>query len=326
MEQFSSVLLNGRLRFGKYPTDAEVAQLKANGYSIFVDLCPSKQITWQPYDKTNIYYNHWPIKDRTAQIEDPERFTAFLDKLVTVMRAGYKVYVHCLGGHGRSAMVAAVIYGKFTGVDAQTALQAVYDAHQQRTEIKPKFRKMGAPQNAEQKNYVLQTLGENAIYFYGQENFLSNFYKAPFIVNGVTYPTSEHYFQAQKFIYPGANSRSLEYAQLVATQSTPNKAKIIANQRIQGGYKWRLQLNDIIKAYPDVQMRADWEQVKDNVMRAALYYKFTQNPSLMLALKATGGKRLVEHTKRDAYWGDAGDGSGKNRLGELLMELRAQLN
>jgi hypothetical protein len=33
----------------------------------------------------------------------------------------------------------------------------------------------------------------------------------------------------------------------------------------------------------------------------------------------------VEHTTNDRYWGDGGDGSGKNRLGALLMELRAEL-
>jgi predicted NAD-dependent protein-ADP-ribosyltransferase YbiA (DUF1768 family) len=34
---------------------------------------------------------------------------------------------------------------------------------------------------------------------------------------------------------------------------------------------------------------------------------------------------LVEHTARDSYWGDGGDGSGRNRLGHLLMQLRAEL-
>jgi N-glycosidase YbiA len=34
----------------------------------------------------------------------------------------------------------------------------------------------------------------------------------------------------------------------------------------------------------------------------------------------------VEHTRNDAYWGDGGDGTGKNRLGQLLMELRAKFS
>ncbi|ENT7543664.1 N-glycosidase YbiA, partial [Shigella flexneri] len=40
---------------------------------------------------------------------------------------------------------------------------------------------------------------------------------------------------------------------------------------------------------------------------------------------ATAPAKLVEHTENDAYWGDGGNGKGKNRLGYLLMELREQL-
>jgi len=39
----------------------------------------------------------------------------------------------------------------------------------------------------------------------------------------------------------------------------------------------------------------------------------------------TGDAELVEHSHNDRYWADGGDGSGQNRLGQLLMELRAQL-
>jgi hypothetical protein len=34
---------------------------------------------------------------------------------------------------------------------------------------------------------------------------------------------------------------------------------------------------------------------------------------------------LVEHTANDDYRADGGDGSGKNMLGKLLMELREKL-
>jgi len=42
-------------------------------------------------------------------------------------------------------------------------------------------------------------------------------------------------------------------------------------------------------------------------------------------LLATGDSTIVEHTKNDAYWGDGGDGTGKNRLGEILMLVRELL-
>jgi ribA/ribD-fused uncharacterized protein len=67
------------------------------------------------------------------------------------------------------------------------------------------------------------------------------------------------------------------------------------------------------------------EQVKEAVMMTALRAKFTQHAKLKRLLLSTGDKILIEHTTNDSYWGDGGDGSGKNRLGHLLMELRAEL-
>ena len=40
---------------------------------------------------------------------------------------------------------------------------------------------------------------------------------------------------------------------------------------------------------------------------------------------STGDSKLVEHTENDDYWGDGGDGSGKNMLGRILMEVRTSL-
>jgi ribA/ribD-fused uncharacterized protein len=72
-------------------------------------------------------------------------------------------------------------------------------------------------------------------------------------------------------------------------------------------------------------LRPDWEEVKDDIMREALRAKFTQHEQLRSWLLGTGDAELVEHTRNDAYWGDGGDGTGKNMLGKLLMELRAKL-
>ena len=57
-------------------------------------------------------------------------------------------------------------------------------------------------------------------------------------------------------------------------------------------------------------------------MKDGLKLKFEQNPKLLEVLLATGNRKIVEHTKTNNYWGDGGDGSGKNRLGVLLMEVR----
>ena len=53
--------------------------------------------------------------------------------------------------------------------------------------------------------------------------------------------------------------------------------------------------------------------------------KFNQNPEIAKGLLATGDAILIEHTRNDAYWADEGDGSGKNKLGLLLMKVREEL-
>ena len=72
-------------------------------------------------------------------------------------------------------------------------------------------------------------------------------------------------------------------------------------------------------------LRPDWEEVKDEVMLQALRMKFNQHPEIAKRLLATGDAILIEHTQNDAYWADGGDGSGKNRLGLLLMQVRDEL-
>lgn len=71
--------------------------------------------------------------------------------------------------------------------------------------------------------------------------------------------------------------------------------------------------------------RADWDAIKDGIMREAVPARFTQHPQLRELLLSTGDALLVEHTVNDRYWGDGGDGSGKNTLGRLLMAVRERL-
>ena len=59
-------------------------------------------------------------------------------------------------------------------------------------------------------------------------------------------------------------------------------------------------------------------------MRRCVRAKFVQNAGLMEKLLATGERTLIEHTTRDARWGDGGDGNGTNWLGQILMEVRAE--
>lgn len=127
----------------------------------------------------------------------------------------------------------------------------------------------------------------------------SNFSRFRVWLAGKSWPTSEHYFQAMKF----DSSADREAIRLAAT---PKIAAEMGRDRKR-------------------KLREDWEAVKEDVMRDVLLAKFTQHEELRVLLLSTGDCKLVEHTKNDAYWGDGGDGTGKNRLGGLLMEVRGRI-
>ncbi|MFV8752570.1 NADAR family protein [Nannocystaceae bacterium ST9] len=142
------------------------------------------------------------------------------------------------------------------------------------------------------------------IYFYRVEDAygeFSNFAAYPIVIAGKTWPTSEHYFQAQKFV-----DTDPAWFGAIRKANTPGLAARMGRDRKR-------------------PLRRDWEAVKDDVMRRALQAKFDQHAELSELLLATGDEPLVEHTSNDVYWADGGDGSGKNMLGRLLVELRAKL-
>lgn len=66
--------------------------------------------------------------------------------------------------------------------------------------------------------------------------------------------------------------------------------------------------------------------MKDEVMLKAIRAKVEQHSEVKEMLLSTENAILVEHTENDYYWCDGGDGSGKNRLGKILMKVRDEWN
>lgn len=127
----------------------------------------------------------------------------------------------------------------------------------------------------------------------------SNFAAYPIKLNGKVWPTSEYFFQAQKF-------EDEEHREAIRKAKSPMIAARMGRDRKK-------------------KLRRDWESVKVSIMTEAVRAKFTQHEELRTILLATGEAKIVEHTENDSYWGDGGDGSGKNMLGQILMRVRAEL-
>lgn len=143
--------------------------------------------------------------------------------------------------------------------------------------------------------------------------FCSNFSRHKVRIYGRTWTTSEHAYQAMKFLDPAIQQRIWE-------QEKPRGAADI-------GRDHTLPLRpDWEKPDPDADPPAI-EVVKDRFMYEIVLAKFKQNKGLGVKLMGSGAAYLVENTQRtgDAYWGETSPGVGKNRLGHILMKVRAVL-
>lgn len=131
--------------------------------------------------------------------------------------------------------------------------------------------------------------------FQGENRWLSNFWPACIVFEGVTYPTVENAYQAAK-TWP-VNRQVYVYIK-------PGEAKRLG------------------KTMP---LRPTWEDEKVSVMRWLIAQKFADGTKLARQLVATEDCRIVEgNSWGDTFWGIC-RGVGRNTLGKLIMEQREQL-
>jgi ribA/ribD-fused uncharacterized protein len=163
-----------------------------------------------------------------------------------------------------------------------------------------------------QPHNIASKSNDNCYAFFTGLSPLSNFYECQIVVDGIRCNSVEQYFQLMK-----AKCAKDELSEArIAGATTPLQCK---------------QIGDKIKMNRNV-----WDQEKDNVMKQALYCKFTQNRLPRDTLFQTGTKTLAEANGRDLYWGTGSSlghvnvlksdlWKGKNCLGLMLMDLRQHL-
>jgi diaminohydroxyphosphoribosylaminopyrimidine deaminase/5-amino-6-(5-phosphoribosylamino)uracil reductase len=78
------------------------------------------------------------------------------------------------------------------------------------------------------------------------------------------------------------------------------------------------------RARPEL-IRGDWNEVKLEVMRAAIRAKVDAHPAAAALLRSTGDAEVVEDSPHDAVWGVGRNGDGTNLLGKTFMALRDEM-
>lgn len=142
---------------------------------------------------------------------------------------------------------------------------------------------------------------------------LSQWFPAPFRVEGTAFPTAEHFMMWSK----GNLFGDAETAQAVLAAGSPASAKQLGRQ---------------VRGF----VEATWVVHRRQIVVRASVEKFSQNPELGSFLAQTGTKLLVEASPTDRIWGiglsasDQGaenplQWQGLNLLGFALMEARAKL-
>lgn len=136
--------------------------------------------------------------------------------------------------------------------------------------------------------------------FTGDYRWLSNFYSIPVLYEGITYPSSEHAYQAAK-------TDDLAIRLHIANIDNPVSAKRYGRK---------------------ISRNSQWEEIKIQVMSAIVLAKFNQNLELKQNLLGTGDKLLEEgNWHKDTFWGicPPASGIGHNHLGKILMDVRKRL-
>lgn len=140
------------------------------------------------------------------------------------------------------------------------------------------------------------------VFFYERDFYvLSNFSAFTLMWKGRRFDTSEAAYHWEKFM-----PNEIGVAHMIRTAPSAHEAFKIA-------YKYRSA------------RRADWDDVKVAIMTDILRAKTAQHKYVARKLLATGDRELIENSWRDDYWGWGPAPDGKNMLGKLWMQVRAEL-
>lgn len=153
----TSFFIKNKALFGSYPSHESVKELEQEGVRYFIDLTCKGEKGINPY-KTSHNYIHFPIKDGKLpnNLTEFTSFIVYISDIITNLPENSLLYLHCKGGHTRSAIVTACLLCYIEKISPIESLRKTSFFHGQRVDMKDKWRRIGAPQTYTQKDFVIK--------------------------------------------------------------------------------------------------------------------------------------------------------------------------
>lgn len=148
----------------------------------------------------------------------------------------------------------------------------------------------------------LETSGKS-VGFYEREFYcFSNFSSFSVRWKGRLWQTSEHAYQASRFM--GSDSKIVS---MIHKARSADEAYKIAKKYKQKDFE----------SYREIDLKN-----MESIVRA----KLIQNPYVMHKLLQTGKRKIIEDSPKDSFWGWGPKKDGKNELGKIWMKLREEIH
>lgn len=154
----SSYFIKDKAMFGSFPTQQSVYELEKEGVKHFIDLTYHDEKKIVPYITSQTYLN-FPIMDQNipTDLQAFSRLILQISKTVRELQIGEKLYIHCKGGHGRSGIVVACVLCYIFSLSPYESLQYTTQCHNNRKNMRERWRKIGSPQTYSQKKFVYKS-------------------------------------------------------------------------------------------------------------------------------------------------------------------------
>jgi N-glycosidase YbiA len=118
---------------------------------------------------------------------------------------------------------------------------------------------------------------------------------------GKRFPSAEHAYQYKKYV-----DFDKDIAEKILESPSPWAAFQIAREN-------------------DSKVDTSWHNQKLKIMYEIIKAKVTQNEDVLQQLEKSDGKKIVENSPWDSFWGVGKDGKGENHLGKIWMKIREEI-